>query len=447
MTPKQHLTYRDADPTIRARLPAGSAGDRANGLLAPKNKFFGRVEMLRFPRLFGVLAAVSALGIGAAAADESGPVKLGVLTDMSGPYSELSGQGSVEAALLAIEDMGGSVLGQPVELVVGDHLHKPDVGLAIARRWYDEEGVDAILDVANSAIALGVSSLAAEKHKMALFASAATERLTEDLCNGYGLKWGSDTYSQTFGGVKSAIAAGNDTWFIMAGDYEFGHTMQAAIEQAVKDNGGTVVGSVRFPVGTLDFSSFLLQAQGSGAKMINLIAGGTDTINAVKQANEFGVFAGGQKMSNPVVYLTDVHAAGLAQMAGMQVVVPFYWDYDDQTRAFAKRFYDKLGKMPSEPQGAVYGSVLDYLRAVEAAGTKDPDKVIAKLMEMDLENAFTRNGHLAKNGRVWHDMYLAEVKTPEESTGPWDYYKILALIPADQAFRPADQSKCPLLAN
>lgn len=396
-------------------------------------------------KVTGLFAAL-ALGLLASSAGAGQTtIKMAVLTDMSGPYSGITGEGSVVAAQLAVEDAGGKAAGRKIEIVFGDHFNKPDVGLTLARRWYDVDGVDVIVDVANSAIALAVSILSAEKRKLVLYASPGSERLTEDSCTAFSMKWGSDSYSQTNGGVKSAIASGANTWFILAKDDAFGNAARDEIRKAVVDNGGTVVGSVRFPVNTLDFSSFLLQAQASRAKMISLIAGGSDTVNAMKQANEFGILGSAQKMSSPNVYINDVHGAGLKQMSGMQVVVPFYWDYDDRTRAFAKRFYERRGNMPSELQASVYGSVLDYLHAVEAAGTDDPVAVTAMLKKMKLDTAFTRNGRVQDNGRVTHDMYLVEVKRPDESTKPWDYYKIIATIPADQAFRPVSESKCPLL--
>ena len=394
---------------------------------------------------FGRLAGLAAMLLAGSALAQT--LKIGVLTDMSGPYSDLAGPGSVEAARLAVEDFGKKVLGQDIEIVVGDHTHKPDVGVGIARQWFERDNVDMLIDLANSAIALGVTNLAKEKKKVAIFSSAATERLSEDMCNGYGLHWASDTYSQTFGGVGSAVKLGFDSWFIMAGNYEFGHSMQAAMEEAIKAAGGKVVGRLRFPVGTPDFSSFLLQAQASGAKMINIIAGGTDTITAVRQAHEFGLVDKTRRLSNPVVYLTDVHSAGLKDMAGMQVVVPWYWDYDERTRAFAKRFFAKMKKMPTEPQGGVYSGVLQYLKAVQAAGSKDSDKVLAKMQQMPMDDMFSRNGRLLPNGRMIHDMFLAEVKSPSESKYPWDYYRILSVIPADKAFRPLKDSKCPLVAG
>jgi branched-chain amino acid transport system substrate-binding protein len=373
------------------------------------------------------------------------PVKFGVLTDLSGTFADLSGMGSVEAARIAIEDFGGSVLGEKVELVYADHLHKPDVGLGIARQWYDVEKVDVILDVPNSAIALAVSNLAKEKKRLAMFASAATDRLTEDSCTGYGLHWTFDTYSQTNGAAKALIDQGYDTWFMLVADYAYGHSMDAAMREAVGRNGGKVVGGVRHPLNTQDFSSFLLQAQGSGAKMVALASGGNDTINAIKQGNEFGLDKTGQRMSSLLTFITEVHSLGLPQMRGLEFVVPYYWDFDDQTRAFAKKFQARLNKMPGEAQAGVYSAVLQYLKAVQAVGSKDADKVLARLHETPIEDVFSRRGKLLPNGRLIHDMYLIEVKAPDASKYPWDYYKLISTIPAETAFRSVSESKCPLV--
>lgn len=400
---------------------------------------------MRIPHI--LLATAMAAVLASSPARAQTAVKIGVLSDIAGPYADLAGPGSVEAARIAIEEFGGSVLGHKVELIQGDHTHKPDIGVGLARQWYERDGVDMIIDVANSAVALGVAALAGEKKKLAIFSSAATERLTEDMCNRYSMHWSSDTYSQTFGGVKSVIDLGYKTWFVMAGNYEFGHSMQAAMETAIKANGGQVVGSLRFPVGTLDFSSFLLQAQASNARMINIIAGGGDMITAVKQANEFGLVDKDHRMSNPVVYLTDVHGAGLKHMAGMQMVVPYYWDYDERSRAFGRKFFERRQRMPTEPQAGVYSGVLQYLKAVQAAGSKDTEKVIDQMHKMTFNDAFSRNGKLLPNGRMIHDMYLAEVKAPQDSKAPWDYYRILSVIPGTRAFRPISESKCPMLTK
>lgn len=393
--------------------------------------------------LVAAAAAVMALALGGPASAEK--VKFGVLTDMSGPFADLAGKGSVEAARMAIEDFGGSVLGDKIEVVFADHQHKPEIGLNIARQWYDQEGVDVILDVPNSAIALAVSSLSKDKNKIAIYASAATDRLTEDSCNGHGLHWTLDTYSQTRGASRALIQQGIDTWFLLVADYAYGHSMEQSMREAVPANGGRIVGSVRHPLQTLDYSSYLLQAQATGAKIIALASGGDATVNAIKQGREFGLDKSGTRLASLLTFITDVHSLGLDTMQGLQFAVPFYWDMDDQTRAFAKRFQERVGKMPGEAQSGVYSGVLHYLKAVKAAGTKDTKTVLAKMMELPVEDAFSRHGKLLPNGRMIHDMYLAQVKTPAESKYPWDYYKIVSTIPAAQAFRPLSESVCPLL--
>lgn len=392
-------------------------------------------------RAFTAGAALAMTATASAAAEK---VKFGVLADIAGPFADISGRGSVEAARLAIEDMGGSMLGSPIELVFADHQHKPDVGLNLARQWYDIDGVDVILDVPNSAIALAVNHLTKEKRKIAIYANAATDRLTEDTCSPYGLHWTFDTYSQTRGATRALIDQGYDTWFLLVADYAYGHSMEQAMREAVVANGGRVVGGVRHPLQTLDFSSYLLQAQGSGAKIVALASGGDITVNVIKQGREFGLHQTGQKLASLLTFITDVHSLSLATMQGLQFVVPFYWDMDDKTRAFAKRFYDRLGKMPSESQAGIYSGVLHYLKAVQALGTKDPDKVVAKMRATPVEDMFSRNGRLLPNGRMIHDMYLVEVKSPAESKQPWDYYKMITTIPAEKAFRPLSESVCPL---
>lgn len=389
----------------------------------------------------GALCAPLLLGLGPAQAEK---IKLGVLTDMSGVFSDLSGAGSVEAARLAVEELGGSVLGEKVEVVYADHQHKPEVALNIARQWFDTEGVDVILDVPNSAIALGVNSLVKDKNKIAIYASAATDRLTEDSCNGHGLHWTFDTYSQTQGAAQALIQNGYDTWFFLVADYAYGHSMEKSMREAVAAHGGKIAGGVRHPLNTMDFSSFLLQAQVSKAKIVALASGGNDTVNAIKQGREFGLHKTGQRMTSLLTFITDIHALGLEHMQGLQFVVPYYWDFDDKTRAFAKRYFDRMKKMPGEAQAGVYSGVLHYLKAVAAVGTKDPQKVLAKMREAPVEDAFSRNGRLLPNGRMVHDMYLIEVKKPDESKYPWDYYRVVATIPADKAFRRLSDSSCPL---
>ena len=375
---------------------------------------------------------------------EAEPIKFGVLTDMSGPFSDLSGKGSIEAARIAIEEFGGEVLGEKIELVFADHQQKPEVGLSIARQWLDQGKVDVILDVPNSGIALAVNNLVKEKNKIAIYASAATDRLTEDSCNGHGLHWTFDTYSQTRGASRAMIQQGIDTWFLLVADYAYGHSMEQAMREAIPANGGKIVGGVRHPLATLDFSSYLLQAQGTGAKIIALASGGDATINAIKQGREFGLDKSGTRLASLLTFLTDIHTLGLETMQGLQFAVPFYWDMDEKTRAFSKIFEERTGKKPGEAQSGVYSGVLHYLKAVKAAGTKDTATVLKKMQELPVEDAFSRNGKLLPNGRMIHDMYLVGVKKPSESKYPWDYYRIASTIPAATAFRPLAESACPL---
>lgn len=381
-------------------------------------------------------------GAGNASADK---IKFGVLTDMSGTFSDLSGAGSVEAARIAVEDFGGSVLGEKIEVVFADHQHKPEVALNIARQWFDLEGVDVILDVPNSGIALAINNLVKEKNKIAIYASAATDRITEDSCVPGGLHWTFDTYSQTQGAARALIRQGYDSWFMLVADYAYGHSMEKAMREAVNGNAGKIAGGVRHPLGTMDFSSFLLQAQGSKAKIVALASGGNDTINAIKQGREFGLHLSGQRMTSLLTFITEIHALGLQNMQGLQFVVPYYWDRDDKSRDFAKRFFAKMGKMPGEAQSGVYSGVLHYLKAVKAVGSKDQAKVLAKMREMPVEDMFARNGKLLPNGRMIHDMYLVEVKAPAESKYPWDYYKISTTIPAEKAFRNLAETTCALV--
>jgi branched-chain amino acid transport system substrate-binding protein len=396
-------------------------------------------------------AALAALGLAAAAtpaaAQFSGDmVKFGVLTDMTGTFSDLAGQGSVEAARIAIEEFGGQVKGKKIELIFGDHQHKADIGTSLARQWYERDGVDVILDVPNSGIALAVQDIANKAGKLVAFSAAAIERLTMDACSPTGLHWTYDTFSQGDVLGRVLVQQGYDTWYMLVGDYAFGHAMQAGMEATVTKAGGKVVGSARHPLGITDFSSFLLQARASNAKMIMLGAGGNDTVNAIKQGAEFGIFRRGQKMVFPVTFAHEIYALGLPLVQGMTFVEAFYWDLDDKTRAFAKKMYDKIGRQPSSVHAGVYSATLNILKAMDAANTDDGPKVMEALRAMPvIEDAFARNGKVLANGRFIHDMYLVEVKTPQESKNPWDLYKIVRTIPAAEAFRPLADSTCPLV--
>ncbi|WP_137389008.1 ABC transporter substrate-binding protein [Rhodoligotrophos defluvii] len=390
-------------------------------------------------------AALFAGGTMAPLRAEEGAVKIGVLTDLSGFLSSSLGEGSIDGARMAIEDFGGEVLGQKIELVSADHVNKPDVGLGIARKWYDE-GVDVIADIGNSAVGLGVQELAREKKKLVLFAGASSSAFTGKACSPYGTQWSHDTYMFSSVLPKRLTKAGDDTWFLVVADFAFGHAMQADVTKAVEQAGGKVVGTVRHPPGTTDFSSFLFQAQGSGAKAVALMNAITDTTNSIKQWQEFQL--GGQQKLIPLVLLVnDVKALGLDAAQGVIFPTVFYWDLDDKTRAWAERFYKRNGFMPAEAHAGTYSAVLHYLKAVKAAGTKDPDKVSAMMKAMPVNDFYSDNVEIREDGRVMRKSYIAEAKSPAESKGPWDLYKILETVPAEESWRPLAESDCPLVKH
>ena len=372
------------------------------------------------------------------------PIKIGVLSDMSGPYADQAGLGSVEAAKMAIEDAGGKIGNQPIELVSADHQHKTDVANSIVRHWFDVDGVDVVVDVPNSAVALAMQALAKEKNKIALYATAATTELTGKQCSPNGIQWVYDAYSNAAGLAKALVAKGDKSWFFLTVDYALGISLQAEAAKAITALGGTVVGSVRHPLNNPDFSSFLLQAQASNAKVIALANAGSDTINSVKQAGEFGLTKD-HVIVAPLVYISDIHSMGLPMAHGLTYIEGFYWDLNDDTRAWSKRFFERRKAMPTMTHAGVYSAVSHYLKAVKAAGTPDSHAVLAKMREMPVDDFFSRGGTIRKDGRMAHDMLLVQVKTPEESKYPWDYYKVLATLPADQAFRPLSESECPLV--
>jgi len=391
--------------------------------------------------------AALALSTGMAQAEITAKkVKIGILTDLSGTYSDLAGQGTITAAQMAIDDFGGKVNGFPVELVSADHQNKADIASAIARKWYENEGVDAIAELVTTAAARAVREVAKEKGKIDLNSGAASLPLTNDWCSPTGFHWTYDNYATAVGTATAVVKQGGTSWFFLTADYAFGHDLQAQAERVVKANGGTVVGSVSHPFPNSDFSSFLLQAQSSGAKIIGLANAGQDTINAIKQAKEFGLDKGGQSLAGLLVFITDIHSLGLDTAKGMLLTTGFYWDMDDGTRAFAKRFGAKMnGKMPTMVQAGVYSQVTHYLKAVAAADTTEGIKVADKMREIPIKDFFAKNGHIRADGRMVHDMYLVQVKTPAESKGPWDYYKVIRTIPGDEAFRPLSESTCPLV--
>jgi branched-chain amino acid transport system substrate-binding protein len=373
-------------------------------------------------------------------------VKIGVLTDMSGQFSHESGEGAVTAVKMAVEDFGGKVLGKPIEVVVADHQNRNEVAIAKAREWYDVDKVDMIANLINSAIALAVTDVAKQKDRVAIVNGSGSSRLTNDSCTPNSIHYAYDTYALAVGTGKALIKEKLDSWYFLTADYAFGHALEADTAAVVKANGGTVVGSVRYPIDTSDHSAFLLQAQASKAKVVAIAGSGTVFLNAVKAAKEYGLADGGkQTLAGLLVWITDVHALGLETAQGLVLTNGFYWDRDDDTRAFAKRFFAKLGHMPHMGDAGDYSSSMHYLKAIAAAGTDDAKAVMAKMREMPVNDFFAKDGKIREDGRFVHDMYVYEVKKPSESKGPWDYYKLRAVIPGNEAFRPLAESKCPLV--
>jgi branched-chain amino acid transport system substrate-binding protein len=374
-------------------------------------------------------------------------VKIGVLTDMSSLYADATGKGSLAAVQMAVADYGGKVKGKPVEVVYADHQNKPDVGVNIARNWYDNEKVDAIFDVPTSSVALPISALTREKNKIHINSGGGTSDLTGVACSPNTVHWTYDTYALSNVAGKAMVKRGEDTWFFVTADYAFGMALQRDAASVVKENGGKVLGDVRHPLNSSDFSSFLLQAQASKAKVIGLANAGGDTTNALKQAAEFGIMQGGQKLIALLMEITDVHSLGTKAAQGLIATDAFYWDMNDETRAFSKRFNDKVGHMPTMIQAGLYSATMHYLKAIEAIGSDEAPKVMAEMRAKPINDFFAKNGKIRIDGRMVHDMYLFEVKKPEESKGEWDLYKLLAAVPGDDAFRPLDKGNCPLVAK
>jgi len=389
-------------------------------------------------------AALAAFAICPSHAQQA-PLKIGVLSDFSSVYSDIGGMGNVEATKMAIEDFGGQMFGKPIDMISADVLNKPDVASTIARKWWETEGVDMIIDLPTSATALAVMELSRQYEKIMIVTDAASSDITGKSCSPYTAHWTYDTYANAHTVGSAIVKNGGDTWFFLTADYVFGHSVERDTGDVVKASGGKVLGSVKHPLNTADFSSFLLQAQASKAKIIGLANGGGDTINAIKQAGEFGIVAGGQNLAAIVMFISDVHSLGLKLAQGLIITEAYYWDLNDKTRAFGKRFLERVKRMPTMNQAAIYSATLHYLKAVQAAGTKDTKTVMAKMRALPVRDAFTDNGVLREDGRMVHSMYLFQVKKPEESKGPWDYYKLLAEVPADQAFRPLKDGGCPLV--
>src|SRR5262245_36763296 len=406
-----------------------------------------REDCMRLPHfawLAAALFAVSSAAFGQTAFD--GRVKVGVLNDQSSLYADATGQGSVVAAQMAAQDYMEANPNSKlrIEIIFADHQNKPDIGANIARQWFEREGVDMILDVPNSSVALAVSGVARQLNKVMVNGSAGTARLTGDQCSPNTVHWTFDNFALANGTGRAVVATGGDSWFFITADYAFGHDLEAQTSAVVKASGGKVLGAVRVPLNNADFSSFLLQAQSSKAKVVGLANAGGDTINSIKQAAEFGVVAAGQRLAGLLVFITDVNSLGLKIAQGLQFTEAFYWDMNDDTRAWTKRFVEKINnkQYPTMNHAGTYGGMLHFLKAIDAAQTRDGAKIVAKMKELPTDDATFGKGSVREDGRHIHPMYLWEVKKPSESKGAWDYYKLVKTIPADQAWRPLDQGGC-----
>jgi len=386
-----------------------------------------------------------AIAFNVSAQVSDGVVKIGVINDQSGPYADLAGPGSVVAARMAIEDFGGTVLGRPIEVVSANHLNKADVGANIIREWFDTGKVDLALDIVNSSVALAIQHQAKEKNRVVIATAVGSTDFTGKSCVPTSISWLYDSYALANSLVKSAVQGGLDSWFFITVDYAFGLSMQADATRAVESAGGKVVGSVKHPLNTSDFSSYLLQAQASGAKVILFANGGADLINGLKQAGEFGLAKRGQTIVTPLMFLTDVKSLGLEVAQGLRFVTAFYWDRNEETRQWSRRFFDRHKAMPTMVHASIYSSVRHYLEAIKAAKTDEAQAVVAKMRAMPVNDFYVKNGQIREDGRLVHDMYLVEVKKPNESKTPWDFYKVIRTVPGTEAFRSAQESGCPLV--
>ncbi|HUI20443.1 MAG TPA: ABC transporter substrate-binding protein [Methylocella sp.] len=399
----------------------------------------------KFQAIVGA-AVMMALTAGNATGQEQRPVKIGVLTDMSSVYAPHGGPGSVEAAQMAVKDFGGVALGKPIELLFADHRNSPELAVSIARRWY-QEGVDAIADVPNSAVALAVQEISRADKKIVLFSGPASADLTGPKCSPYTVDWTYDTYALAHGTANAIVKSGGDSWFFITADYAFGYAMERDAGDVIRSQGGLLLGGVRVPLGVADFSRYLLQAKTSQAKVVGLAISGQEMINAIQQASVFSIVQDGQRLAGLLVFISDVESLGLKTAQGLLMTSAYYWDQDAATRAWAKRFFSKMKRMPTMVQAGVYGAITHYLKAVGAASSTDPDIVMAKMREMPINDFMTHDGRLRVDGRVLRDMYLYEVKKPSESKYPWDDLKLLRTIPADEAFRPLNEGSCSLTSK
>ncbi|WP_028238370.1 ABC transporter substrate-binding protein [Stutzerimonas azotifigens] len=394
-----------------------------------------------------IAVAVLIAGTGSASAAEisDGKVKIGILNDQSGVYADFGGKWSFEAAKMAAEDFGGKVLGAPIEVITADHQNKPDIASNIARQWYDREQVDSIMELTTSSVALAVQGISKEKKKIDLVTGAATAELTGKQCSPYGFHWAYDTHALAVGTGGALVSQGGDNWYFLTADYAFGYSLEEQTSKFVKSKGGKVLGSVRHPLSNTDYSSFLLQAQSSGAEVIGLANAGLDTSNAIKQAAEFGIVAGGQRLAALLFTLAEVHGLGLESAQGLTLTESFYWNRDDKSREFGRRFFERTGRMPNMIHAGTYSGVLQYLKAIEKAGTDATEPVAKAMHEMPVDDFFANGARVGANGRLISDVYLMEVKKPDESKEPWDYYKVLATVPGAEAYLDPAESGCELV--
>ncbi|MGQ4878097.1 ABC transporter substrate-binding protein [Billgrantia sp. LNSP4103-1] len=394
----------------------------------------------------GLLGLAVALAAGSAQAEISdNEIRIGYLADMSGPYRDLAGPGGLEALRMAVEDHGGSIHGAPIDVFSADDRNSADVGANTVREWIDQRNVDMVGGLVASSVTIAATQLLAEHDKIGMVAGAAALSVTNEHCTPNHIQWVYDTHAMSNGTARAIVDEGGDTWYIIAADYAFGHSLEADVEKVVEARGGQVLGKVRHPLNTADFSSYMLQAQGSGAKIVGLANAGADTVNAISTAGQFGLAESGQALAGLMVFLNDIHALGLETTQGMQLTTGWYWDMNDASRAWAQRYFARVGRMPTMVQAGVYSSVMHYLNAIEATGTDDAATLRAWMGETPINDMFASNGVICEDGRMVHDMYLVEVKSPEESEGEWDLYRILRTIPGDEAFLPLERSGCSLV--
>jgi len=398
-------------------------------------------------KAISLVVAAGLLSSTAQAAISDNEIRIGYLADMSGTYRDLSGPGGLEALKMAVEDFGGQVNGKKIVIYNADDLNKPDVGANTVRQWIDEKNVDVITGLVATSVVMAVNKIVEQENKLALISASASSSLTNEYCSPNHVHWVYDTYALSNGTARAVLEEGGKDWFILAADYAFGHSLEADITKVVEGGGGKVVGKVRHPFPSNDFSSYILQAQGSGAEVVALANAGADMVNSLQTASQFGVTQSGQKLAGMVVFLNDVHSMGLEVTQGLMLTTGWYWDMNDETREWAQRYHKRVGRMPSMTHAGVYSSTLHYLNAVKETDSDDSQVVRAKMIETPINDMFAKNGQLREDGRMVHDMYLAQVKTPAESKSEWDLYKILRTIPGDQAYRSLADSQCKLIKN